>query len=135
MQMAAKWPDIKKTRLVEKYATALSLAGVSPLDRGAEPSQSVKDLLSVRNHYVHYQPDSVRDGIAQGDDKKLSARLRTSLTLPEWDKDGTDLFPTRAICPDLARWALESAVRYTDAFCRSLSIMPGYNHVRPEWLV
>lgn len=134
-RMAAEWPDIKMTRLVEKYAAALSLAGADPLDRGAEPARRAKDLLGVRNHYLHYQPDSVRDGIAEGDDKKLSVRLQSKLTLPEWDKDGTDLFPNRAICPDLARWAVESAVLYADAFCKSLGITRGYDHVRPDWLV
>jgi hypothetical protein len=134
IRMAALWPYAKKYGVMEKHRIALSLAEADPLDPGAEPVQSAADLLLVRNHYLHYQPESVRGGTAQGGDKKLTSRMQGKLTLPEWDSGGEDLFPTRAICPDLARWALESAVRFTDAFCGRLGIAPGYDHVRPAWL-
>ena len=133
-QIAALWPDIKKCRVIKKYNVLLDLAEGDPLLQGAEPTQSANDLLRVRNHYLHYQPYSAHDGTAQGNDKVLSQRMRSKLDLPEWDNGNEDLFPSRAICPDLARWAVESAVRYADAFCNRLGMTPVYDHVRPDWL-
>ena len=110
------------------------LAKAEPFSRGVGPAQSVGDLLRVRNHFVHYRPSSVRDGVAQGKERKLSDALRARLTLPEWDTGGEDIFPNRVICPDLARWAVESVVRYADAFSNRLGVDPIYDHVRPDWL-
>lgn len=90
------------------------------LEGGSEPAQSVQILGKIRNHYLHYQPDSVRDGVTEGDDLRLSRKLEGLITLPRWDDSKEDLFPSRALCPDLARWAVESCVRYTDAFCDRL---------------
>jgi len=134
IRMAALWPHVKMYRIMEKYAIALDLAEADPFDRGAEPAQSVEDLRRVRNHYIHYQPDSVRNGVAEGDDKKLSNRMQGKIKLPDWDEGSVDVFPTRALCPDLARWAVESVVRFADAFCDRLRVTRNYDHVRPGWL-
>jgi hypothetical protein len=72
--------------------------------------------------------------VAEGDDLRLSQKLEGRITLPRWDDSNEDLFPSRALCPDLARWAVESCVRYTDAFCDGLGIGRRYDHVRPKWV-
>jgi hypothetical protein len=110
------------------------LAEVDALGHGEEPAQSASDLLRLRNYLLHYRPNSVRNGVAQGEDLRLSSRLRSKLTLPTWDDGGEDLFPTRAICPGLARWAVASSVHYTDAFSRRLGVNLNYEHVRPHWI-
>jgi len=132
VRLAALWPHVEMQSVMVKYDIALDVANADPLDHGTEPAQSVGDLVKVRNHFIHYRPISVRDGVAKGNDKKLSDRLRQKIELPLWDNGGEDLFPTRVICPDLARWAVESAVSYADVFSERLGIKPAYDHVRPD---
>jgi hypothetical protein len=134
VRLAALWPHSEMHPVMVKYDIALDLAKADALDHGAEPAQSASDLLLLRNYLLHYRPNSVRDGVSQGEDLRLSNRLRSKLKLPAWDDDGEDLFPTRAICPGLARWAVESSVHYTDAFSRRLGINLNYDHVRPNWI-
>lgn len=133
-RLADLWPAIKMRPTLDKYQKALRLAGVEPLPRESEPGQSADLLRRVRNHYLHYQPDSVRDGVAEGDDKRLTNALRGRIRLPAWDSGSDDLFPSRVLCPDAARWSVETAVRYTDAFCEQLAVQRIYDHVRPDWL-
>lgn len=133
-RLAALWPHVEKQPVMVKYDIALDLAGATTFDRGAAPAQDVRDLIAVRNHFIHYRPNSVHDGVAQGTDEKLSTRLANKLTVPAWDNGGEDLFPTRVMCPDLARWAVQSVVKYADLFCDRLGVDPNYEHVRPGWL-
>jgi hypothetical protein len=134
VRMAALWPHSKMHPVMVKYDIALDLAEVDALGHGEEPAQSASDLIQLRNYLLHYRPNSVRNGVAQGEDLKLSSGLRNRLTLPTWDDGGEDLFPTRAICPGLARWAVQSSIRFTDAFSRRLQVNPNYDHVRPQWI-
>lgn len=133
-EMAKLWPDIKRKGTFDKYDRALALDHATALERGSEPAQSALLLGRIRNHYLHYQPDSVRDGVAEGADRSLSKQLKGRIAPPIWDSSVEDLFPSRALCPDLARWAVESSLSYADAFCDALGVDRRYDHMRPVWM-
>ena len=133
-RLAALWPHIERLPTLEKYTIALDLAGAVPIAIGSDPGQSVSLLRSVRNHLLHYRPRSVIDGVPEGRDASLSSAMSSRLALPAWDKGGADLFPTRVLCPDLARWCIAAAIRFTDEFADRSGTARWYQHVRPAWL-
>jgi hypothetical protein len=125
---------VERIPTLEKYEIALKLSGVAPVPSGAEPGQSASLLRRVRNRVLHYRPYSVRDGVPEADDARLSNSMEGRVELPEWDRGDGALFPTRIICPGLAKWCIAAAVQFADDFSRRSGVDGVYAHVRPAWL-
>ena len=87
------WEALDQLKPPEKLLLGTRLAGEgeSPLDRGAEPLQSVTELMKVRNRLVHARPQGgiaawvqdveEADERAIGPDAALNAILRVSETV------------------------------------------------------
>lgn len=133
-RLAVLWPHVERLPPLAKYGIALDLAGADPISPGSDPGQSASLLTRIRSHLLHYQPHSVIDGVPEDQDAKLSTAMRGRVDLPEWNRGGDDLFPTRILCPDLARWCINAAIRFTDEFADRCGTPRSYDHVRPAWL-
>lgn len=107
-------------RALSRYQAALIVAGLDPFDEGAEPWQSAQLLVQVRNHLVHFRPETV----SPVDPLNLSNRLKGRFEpnpLPgnHWDLDGW----LGATC---AEWAVKSARALVDDFATRTKAMPHY---------
>lgn len=122
---AALWEESDEgyMPLLAKYQLALVAAGKEPLDRGAEPFQSVRLLIELRNLITHFRPQSVRAGEAMKIEKKIGTRFATTRAPIG---DGNPWFPDRCLGAGCAQWAVRVAKEFADAFHERLGVRGAY---------
>ena len=139
----------RHARLLEKYQTALDLAGLKPFDEGRNPYQNAKLLNDLRNALVHFVPATVPTRAAHGariplpDD--LSQRLNRRFPENPWAGstrlifDGEDLgsdtpplFPSRCLGSGCAGWAARTALNFADEFFSRLGLRSHHEYLRQE---
>jgi hypothetical protein len=108
-----------RLRTLAKYELVLSLANLEPFDRGAEPYQSARCLIDLRNELVH---PKARD-VSADKPHPILARLRSRFTFGPGGPPGTLDEALNAAC---ARWACTSARALTDAFATRLTTRFAY---------
>ncbi len=88
-------------RTLEKYETALRMAGAAGFDRGAQLYQDVALLIQLRNALIHFEPQSHHEGEAEPTqfEKKLSGKFPLNpLAAPPINSLGND--PLQPFLPD-----------------------------------
>ena len=71
--LSCLWEEIEQFSILKKYQVALVACGKETFNKGADPFQSVSDLITVRNRLVHFKPEW--DNIP-GEHKKIEKRLK-----------------------------------------------------------
>ena len=110
-------------RILDRYQAALISAGAVPFNKGEEPWQSASLLVSMRNHLVHYKPETV----FADEPEKLVLQLRgkveqNPLSTNEGEVDGW-------LSSDCARWALTTALAFVEEFAAKTGTRPNYQLV------
>jgi hypothetical protein len=125
--MAAWWDETDQgfDRTLNKYQLLLAFAGSGTLDRGAEPYQSAKLLLELRNAVVHYRPSTVYADEEHALERKLKAKFAPNGLFGS----GGPWWPNGALGAGCGAWAIESAQRLADEVSARVGIEPNYQRV------
>jgi hypothetical protein len=125
-KMSDWWENAEKGRscgTLDKYNAALKAAGKNELSAGAEPYQSAKHLVKLRNSLVHYKPETLY---------KVSRRWNVYLKYfaPNALMSDSELsFPDKVLGAGCADWAWRSAKAVTDEFAKRFGITMNYQQV------
>ena len=114
-RLAQLWDEgIDRQPTLSKYQIALALAGKPPFRVSAEPYQSVKCLIDLRNALAH--PKSTFGSHAED---RLEHVLRGRYKFRE-QTSGHTFFPYACLTPYCALWALKSAATFVIDFYKAL---------------
>jgi len=107
--------------ILKKYQIALLLSGKEPFDEGAEPYQSVRALVELRNWLVHYEPthEPVYSETGEPPDEKahkLYGRLKNKFPLNPLCAEYAPFWPFKCLGAGCAIWAAESAFHFINTF-------------------
>ncbi|MER7436150.1 hypothetical protein ABT341_15685 [Pseudonocardia alni] len=125
-RMAQYWRTInsgKTGSILDKYDSALFLNDKPILDRGAEPYQSMRLLVRLRNWTVHYYPSNVSEATPHELGVKLEGRFESNALMAT---SGNAWFPDKALGAGCSRWSVETALAFVDNFVESFSYEPNY---------
>lgn len=114
--------------VLSKYQLALSFAGRAALDPGAEPFQSAKLLVKLRNLLVHFRPKTGEAGSPGGLELQMSNRFEGNRLM---DGSGNPFWPDRCLGAGCAKWAQVSARSLADEVFARLGLQPNYQRI--EW--
>lgn len=118
--------------VLEKYQATLRLAGCDHFDEGADPYQSVRLLLRARNLLLHFKPET---RWSDGPQNRLVNGLRSRV--PRNPQVAGDEAPTTIeglLSAGCARWAVEAADAFTQAFAERTGTQLNYQAVLPTFL-
>jgi hypothetical protein len=115
------WVGGNLASILTKYDDALRLCGHPALERGAEPCQSMADLIALRNFLVHFKPASWSHDA--DDIPKLNRRLDRHFARNYF---ASDSFPGNVLGAPCAQWAVRTATEFVGAWCKTMGIEPYY---------
>ena len=100
--------------ILEKYDRVLAIRGLPKFDRGAPQYQDADLLISIRNELVHFHPEWHHD---QERHRKLGKRILYKFELSPFiaERSGV-IFPQRFVSHGCTKWAVESALKFMEAF-------------------
>ena len=132
--LAELWKsNIEKASILDKYATVLLALQHPPFDRGANPFQSVKCLMDLRNAVVHFK-DGWRDANgAHRIEKLLKGKFNGNKFIGDSE---VDYFPSHCLSAGCAKWAAESALTFADEFFDKIGVKPWHGrskHLYTAW--
>lgn len=107
--------------ILQKYQIALILSEKDVFDEGADPYQSARALVELRNWLVHYEPTSEPVYSASGEppeekSHKLYGRLKGRFPLNPLCAKFAPFWPYKCLGAGCAIWAAESVLRFVNAF-------------------
>jgi hypothetical protein len=131
---AAMWtleiPRTAKYPILRKYEVALALFDKLPFARDAQPYQDANLLVKLRNTLVHAEIKYGR--ISEPDPRDA---LQGKFELNPFPRETEDFFPHRCLGYGCAKWAVQTATAFADAFHARLQsnyFAPVYRHMKPE---
>jgi hypothetical protein len=116
------WPEVERFPILRKYQVALSASGRQPMPNGKEPYQSASSLIVLRNALVHFKPewdDELRAHLSL--EQRLSPLFSAS-QLASKARGEMLWFPHKCLGAGCARWATDTASRFSQEFCRLMGI-------------
>ncbi|CCF82821.1 hypothetical protein [Nitrolancea hollandica] len=115
--------------ILEKFQNALNLLEKSRFDKGACPYQDTRGLVKLKNHLVHYKPIWVSgDELHNVEELLRSKRFPLNPLVPN-----NNCYPERLLHHACAKWAIETSIKFVDAFYAKIDVTPPYNNER-DWL-
>jgi len=100
--------------ILDKYQKILSIKGISEFDRSRQPLQDVETLISLRNEFVHFQPEWHDE---QERHRKLGLKLRGKFELSPFISEETGvLFPQRIVSHGCTKWAVTKSMEFMEEF-------------------
>lgn len=118
---------------LEKYQAALKLGNKPMFDKGRNPFQDARSLIDLRNALVHFKPEWVSASTGKLDQEELHIlenKLKNKFTLNPFLKDRRPLFPTLCMSHGCAKWAVDSAVNFTEKFYREMGMTDPIDSIR-----
>lgn len=109
----------------QKYQQALWAAGSPMLDTGAEPFQSAEILIALRNALMHYKPEHLSLHRPHRFERKLRGKF-----VPRRHYTAADgpYYPDGCLGYGCAKWAVQSALSFSEEFWKRLNGEPLYRH-------
>jgi hypothetical protein len=121
-EIKANWPAIEKTEALEKFRTAMEMAGADKMKKGTRVYQNVSALIAMRNALVHFKPEWNDENKGH---RKIAKQIYNKFPLsPFWQGDKT--FPEKCMSYGCAKWCVESALKFVELFCSETSIENRY---------
>jgi hypothetical protein len=138
--MATMWnngvPRTASYSILDKFQIALALSRKELLNKGNQPCQDVKSLISLRNSLVHFEPEwtklSGSDDFNQDDIHKYEKLLKGKFQLNPLAKEGNAFYPDRCLGHGSAEWAIESTIKFTDMFYSKMDLNIPYEYIRAK---
>src|SRR5262249_26338419 len=118
----ARWPKYEQKKVLEKFQLAMRLRARTRMDSGATTYQNTDTLILMRNAVVHFKPEWSHKKKIQ---KKIEQRIRKKFPLSPF-AHGDSVFPDQCMCYGCARWCVETALAFVDAFCTQSGIENRY---------
>jgi hypothetical protein len=106
----------------EKYQQALDAVGKPRYSENHDPLESAKLLFNLRNHFVHFKPQT-RD-IA--DPHEFEIALKTTI-VENQQQIGEPWFPNKALGAGLAQWACDSGARFASSWWKRMGLRGSYD--------
>lgn len=137
----------KDLAILEKYQLILKLTNKKPLDIGAKIFQDAQALIVLRNAITHYKLYPRMKSISiegKFNEPKKGKKPQNRLEKMEMDLEkrfraspffpahaGNPFFPDRCFGYGCSKWAIESAIKFTDEFFSAFQILaPEYFHLK-----
>jgi len=102
------------------FRAAMLAAGLPAPDEGTQPWQDAKLLVRLRNHLIHYRPETAFADDPQRLVVNLSNRLQPSPTTANEGGVG------RFLSAECAHWSVESATSLVEYFAEHTGVIPNY---------
>lgn len=112
---------------LSKYQLLLAFGRQERLDQSAEPYQSAKLLIQLRNALVHFRPISVDDNSRHSLEARLAGKFPANRLLPT---GAVSSWPNSVLSAGCAEWAIASAEAFVDEVVGRLCIEPSYLRLR-----
>jgi len=93
-------------------------------NKGKEPYQSVQNLISLRNDFVHYKAELIDlAGNKKDKSQKLEKKIKSKIKKlnPLTGKDNP-FFPDKCLGYGCALWAIQSSVAFTKDFFQTMGL-------------
>ncbi len=107
-------------RTLDKYQQTLDGCLRETFDKGADPYQSARLAIKVRNELIHYQPTWVSSNQPRDLDKELKAKLQDSFFLNVTPKNVWSNyiggFSHECLTHDYALWTIKKCASFVDQF-------------------
>jgi hypothetical protein len=120
--MATLWEEVDEFSILKKYEMALVACGKEPLLRGAEPYQSAKGVVDLRNALVHFKPEWAGDLDRHSKlEDQLGKKFQACVLASQ--ATGTMVwFPHKCLGAGCASWSIDSVRRFVGEFCGRMGI-------------
>lgn len=120
---------IEQRGIKDKYLLGLALSKKPLLTFDKEPFESFQYLITFRNSLVHYGPESDQDLRAS---KKLGKNLRTKIEESPLTNKRDNFLTMRAMSHSCAKWAVKTALNFSDEYSRILKITNKFSSLKSE---
>ncbi|WP_280381957.1 hypothetical protein [Nocardia wallacei] len=119
--------DGSKTRiqLLDKYQTALSLAGAARFAKNENTYCAAADLIFLRNELVHFKVGWQKVGASQNEASHIERRLKPKFATNQ-QLIGDPWFPNKCLGAGCARWACTAAGEFADEWLSRLALPQDY---------
>jgi hypothetical protein len=120
--LKAKWPKYEQKKVLDKFQLAMRLRTKKRIDSGDTIYKNAETLILMRNAVVHFKPEWSHEKKIQ---KKIEQRIPKKLPLSPF-AHGDSVFPDQCMSYGCARWCVETALAFVDAFCTQSGIENRY---------
>lgn len=120
--LKAKWPKYEQKKVLDKFQLAMRLRAGQRMNSGTAVYQNADTLISMRNAVVHFKPEWSHEKRIQ---KKIEQRIHKKFPLSSFAQ-GDSVFPDQCMSYGCARWCVETALAFVDAFCTQSGIENRY---------
>jgi hypothetical protein len=111
--------------MIDKYNQLLMLTTGKPVNKGKEPSQSLKIILDIRNEMTHYTPNWVSHTEKHKYESLIGKFERNKLSYHE-----DPFFPDQLLSADFGKWGLTTCKKFADEFFLDTKIEPTYQSLK-----
>jgi hypothetical protein len=120
--MATLWEEVDQFSILKKYDVALVSCRKDPLNKGAEPYQSARGLVDLRNALVHFKPEWAGELDRHSRlEEQLSNRFQPCALATR--ATGTMVwFPHKCLGAGCASWSIETVRKFVSEFCARMGI-------------
>ncbi|MDT5351498.1 MAG: hypothetical protein QOJ56_30 [Mycobacterium sp.] len=106
-----------------KYQAALDAVSKRQYTETRDPYKSAKLLIDVRNHFIHFKPETL-DTAAEHD---LEKRLKKAKVVENQQQIGWPWFLNKALGAGIAEWACDSSSRFANAWWGRMGLRGSYD--------
>jgi hypothetical protein len=125
------WPTIEKTEILEKFRTAMEMAGTKKMNKGIPVYQNAHLLIDMRNALVHFKPEWSHEKKGHF---RIENKIHNQFPLsPFWQ--GVKAFPEKCMSYGCAKWCVGSAMEFAETFCQETGIVNKYLHFKNRIIV
>jgi hypothetical protein len=113
--------NVERWSILAKHQMALLVCDRTSFDPGAEPYQSAKLLITLRNALVHSKPETNEPNGEHRFQKSLRGRFPLSAIPTDAHRP---FFPDQCLSAGCANWAVDSAGQFSSQFHSRLGVAP-----------
>jgi hypothetical protein len=118
------WRQERGLGVLSKYQKALQAVGKPTYDERRNPAKSVKLLVELRNHFVHYKPEWHDDDAEHHFERALKqanvVENQQPIDMPPW-------FPDRALGAGLAKWTCDISMRFANSWWKRMGLASSHD--------
>lgn len=140
--ISEKWKNAKnfdRAPLLTKYQKILSIAEKPPFEEGDPAFSNVRDLIGIRNYFLHYKREWVVVHNGHSPQKseetttdKFEKVLRKKFAVNPLAAKNMPFFPDKCLGHGCAEWAVFNCIIFIDEFFRRLGLPVPYEGIRDE---
>ena len=120
--LKARWPKYEQKKVLDKFQLAMRLRTKKRMDSGVSIYQNADTLILMRNAVVHFKPEWSHEKRIQ---KRIEQCIQKKFALSPF-AHGDSVFPDQCMSYGCARWCVETALAFVDAFCTQSGIENRY---------